>query len=118
MSNLDTRALLVSVRLTWIIFIGIALLHLYVQHYFLRTFISDLMENTAVSHAALITAEEKAAKAEILADIAILRAKVQTIHDIVVSPTKSITTAPTQAGAVATPTKAGRKSGGGRRGKR
>lgn len=109
----DTRRLLQAIKLTWIIFIGVAGVHLYVQHRMLEKLISNLLEVNAINHAALMTAESRASKAEILADIAVLKERVQTIHDIV-APGKRVplTTAPTQADAVVTPKEAGRDRGG------
>lgn len=117
MIDSDTRRLLQAIRLTWIIFIGIAGVHLYVQHRMLEGLISNLLEVNALNHAALMTAESRASKAEILADIAILKSKVQTIHDIV-SPNRQglHTTTSTQADVAVMPYEAGRDRGG-RRGK-
>jgi hypothetical protein len=120
MDGSNTGRLLNAIRLTWIIFICVAAAHLYIQHRMMQGLISDLIEVNTVAHAALMTAESRASKAEILADIAVLKVKVQTIHDIVVKQpgTKvSIQAAPTQADAAVTPHVAGSSSGG-RRGKR
>lgn len=82
--------------------------------------ISDLIEVNTVAHAELMTAESRASKTEILADIAVLKSKVQTIHDIVVKQPGtqvSIQAAPAQADVAVMPHVAGSSSGG-RRGKR
>jgi hypothetical protein len=114
MPHSTTGGLLRAIRVTWILFVVIAGLHLYIQHRMLKGFIADLLGMTAMNHAQLITAEARASKAEILAEVEVLKRQVDTIHEIVLS--NKTAAASTQADGA----RAGKSSGGirgGRRGK-